>query len=118
MHEVKVKRLELLAIVKKNMKAHRDLFLKAQTGYRQAVIEELDAMLKEAREGKKIRRAIALPEPQDHTEDYNRVIKMLEMSVDKTIDLDSSSFDNYVRDQWNWKALADFTNMSYTGRRK
>ena len=113
MHEVKVKRTELLKRVRENRKAHRDLFLKAQEGYREQVILELDRMLAEAKANKPIRRAIALPEPQDHTAEYDRAIDMLEMSVDKEITLDFQSFDQLVRDNWNWKSFAQTTNMAY-----
>lgn len=103
----------LLEAVISNRNAHRDLFIKAQEGYRKAVISELDRMLVEAREGKSIRRTITLPEPSDHTKDYDRVIRMLEMSTDETIDLKACEFDNYVMDNWEWKALAINTSAFY-----
>jgi hypothetical protein len=116
MHSVKVKRTNLLEKITKNRDAHRDLFLKAQEGYRIDVIVELDKMLKDARDGKSIRRTINLVEPQDHTNDYNRVITMLEMSIDDDIDLDARSFDNYVMDNWDWKAFAESTNALYAAK--
>jgi hypothetical protein len=116
MDQVKVKRLKLLATIKKNRKAHRDLFLKAQEGYRKDMIEELDRMLKDAKDGKQIRRAVIMPEPQDHTPDYDRVIAMLEMSVDTVIELDADSFDNYVMDNWAWRANALATNTMYAAK--
>lgn len=114
MNTVKVKRTELLAKLQSNRKEHRDLFLKAQIGYRKAVISELDSMLSEARDGKQIRRVISLPEPQDHTGDYDRQIVMMEMSVDETIEVTSQEFDMYVMDNWSWKAMATASNMRYT----
>lgn len=116
MHQVKVKRTQLLEKIKANRDAHRELFLKAQKGYRELMIEELDRMLKEAREGKPIRRAVSLVEPADHTEDYDGVIARLEMSVEDEITIDAQSFDQYVRDKWHWKAFADQTNMAYAAR--
>lgn len=116
MHSVKVERMQLLTAIQGNRDAHRDLFIKAQKGYREMMIEELDRMLKDAKEGLPIRRAVALVEPQDHTEDYDRVIRMLEMSVDKEIEIDASSFDQYVRDRWSWKQFADSTNTLYAAR--
>jgi hypothetical protein len=68
-----------------NRDSHRHLFLKAQEGYRKLVIEELDRMLADAKAGRPIRRSISLTEPSDHTKDYDRVIAMLEMSVDDTV---------------------------------
>lgn len=116
MHSVKVRRTHLLESIKVNRDKHRDVFLKAQEGYRTMVIEELDRMLQEAKDGKPIKRAISLVEPQDHTEDYDRVIAMLEMSVDNEIEIDSTSFDQYVNDRWSWKQFAESTNALYAAR--
>lgn len=80
------------------------------------MIEELDRMLKDAKDGKQIRRAVIMPEPQDHTPDYDRVIAMLEMSVDTVIELDADSFDNYVMDNWAWRANALATNTMYAAK--
>jgi hypothetical protein len=116
MHSVKVKRTDLLEKIKANRDGHRDLFLKAQEGYRLDFIAELEQHLKDARERKKISRAVSLPEPQDHTEDYDAVIAMLEMSVDEVIELDASSFQQYVLDKWSWKRMVDVTNTAYAAK--
>jgi hypothetical protein len=44
--------------VRANREAHRNLFLKAQEGYRKLVIEELERMLADARAGRRISRSI------------------------------------------------------------
>jgi hypothetical protein len=54
-----------------------------------------------------------MPEPVDHTSDYDRVIAMLNMSVDSEIELDEDQFECFVLDQWGWSAKAMHTNMSY-----
>ena len=113
MQKIRVKKSELLKTLQENRYEHRTLFLKAQEGYREEVIKELDRMLEEAKARKKIRRAISLAEPIDHTSDYDRAIKMLEMSVDDTIELSSAEFEMYVMDNWGWKELALLTNSSY-----
>jgi hypothetical protein len=61
MNTVKVKREELLTKVRANRDAQRTLFLKAQEGYRKLVIEELDRILKDAKEGLRIQRSVPLP---------------------------------------------------------
>jgi hypothetical protein len=116
MREVTVSKSILLDKVKHNRKEHRDLFLKAQEGYRKAVIKELDQMLTDAKNNKPIRRGISLPEPIDHTQDYDRIIAMLEMSVEANITIDDNAFDQYVLDNWSWKQLAFSTNSSYANR--
>jgi hypothetical protein len=113
MNTVKVKREDLLAKERANRDAHRELFLKAQEGYRKLVIEELDKMLAEAKAGRRISRSINLAEPVDHTSDYDRVIMMLEMSVDDTIILAANEFDQYVRDYWTWSRYATSMHESY-----
>jgi hypothetical protein len=113
MNTVKVKREELLAKVRSNREAHRTLFIKAQEGYRKLVIEELDRMLKDAKEGLRIQRSVTLTEPSNHVKDYDRVITMLEMSVDDTITLDAQAFDRYVMDNWDWSRFALATNTAY-----
>lgn len=117
MNQVKIKRQDLLTRIKENRNKHRELFLKAQEGYRELFIAELDRMLKDARDGKQIRRSVTIPEPQDHTDDYDRVIDMLELSVDEVIEIQSHEFDMYMRDKWQWKQMADFTNTAYAAKR-
>lgn len=114
MDTVNVKREELLTRIKANRDAHRELFLKAQDGYRVKVIEELDRMLADAREGRKIRRAIQLAEPEDHTADYDRIVDMLTMSQDEIIEIDAHAFGCYVRDEWSWKRKATLLNTTYS----
>jgi hypothetical protein len=113
MNKVKIKKDGLLAAVKKNRSSHRDEFLLAQIGFRDRIIFELDRRLQDARDGKKINLLINMPEPQDHTQDYDRVIRMLEMSVDDEIELSASEFDQYVMDNWQWALATKAINASY-----
>jgi hypothetical protein len=99
--------------VRANREAHRELFLKAQEGYRKLIIEELDRMLADAREGRPIQRSVTLTEPSNHIKDYDRVITMLEMSVDDTVTLGAEDFDRYVMDNWAWSTFAFHTNTAY-----
>ncbi len=115
---VTVKKAELLESLRKNREAHRTTFLDAQKGYREAVIKELDQMLADAREGKNIRKSVELPTPYDHTSDYDRVIKMLEMCVHDEIKITDSQFQQFVMDDWKWKQqFADVASGYTTGRR-
>lgn len=114
MNKVTVTVNELLDTVKTNRSNHRDEFLRAQEGFRERIIEELDRRLADARQGKKVNLFVQLPEPQDHTADYDRVIKMLEMSVNNEVELSSVEFDQYVMDNWQWAAAAKTINASYT----
>lgn len=111
--EVTVKKGELLSILRKNKKNHRSVFIDAQKGYRAQVIAELDQMLDDARNGGRIRRAIELVEPQEHTKDYERVIRMLEMSTASTITVTEAQFRSYVMDEWDWRGAFIGSTVAY-----
>jgi hypothetical protein len=113
---ITVNKLELLTALKANRETHRRVFLEAQKGYREDVIQELDRMLQEAREGRRIRRAVELVEPQDHTKDYDRVIRMLEMCTKEEIFITENEFAQYVQDDWGWKQQFIGSTSNYTNR--
>lgn len=103
MKTVTVRKSDLLAHLEANRASHRTIFEQAQDIYRKQVVAELDRMLDDARSGRDIRRAILLPEPEDHTEDYDQAILMLDMSVDEEIQLTYEEFRQFVMDQWGWQ---------------
>jgi hypothetical protein len=113
MNSVKVYTAELMRKLIANRDGHRALFLKAQAGYREAVIKALDKALHDAREGRAYATYIALQAPEDHTSDYDTVISMLEMSVDTTIEIEQHDFQCYVLDKWQWAANVNFLNSTY-----
>jgi hypothetical protein len=116
LNQVTVKKDELMDALRTNMSEHRDMFEKAQKGFREQVIELLDRRLKDARDGKKVELFIGLTEPQDHTSDYERAIRMLEMSVDDEITMSARDFEQFVMDNWEWKRNFVETSAMYVGR--
>jgi hypothetical protein len=113
---VTVRKDELLEVLRKNRAAHREAFLKAQAGYRARAIAELDRSLADARAGRDIRLIVSLPVPEDHTEDYDREIRMLEMHTGNTVELESRLFDQVVMDRWRWSSAFETTNSAYLGK--
>jgi hypothetical protein len=78
------------------------------------VIETLETRLRLARDGKRIEQYLGLPEPVDHTRDYDRVISMLKMDLAKTVELSESDYSQYVLDDWEWKRQFLGTNRAYS----
>ena len=113
METVKVNKLELLAIIKENRANHRQVFLEALEGYKKKCIELLEQHLANLRTGKVYHVSIALPEPQEHTKDYDRVIRMLELSVDDVVEIAQDQFAQYVMDDWAWKNQFTSTTSMY-----
>jgi len=104
----------LVKKLKKERKKHRDEFLRAQVRYREKVIEVVDAHLREMRNGGKIKTYVNLPEPEDHTEDYDTVILMMERSKGATVTLSEREFKTYVEGKWGWLSSFAANTQAYT----
>lgn len=113
MPTTKIKREDLLAVLKTNRDQHEAVFLEAQIGYRRKVIEVLEARLADARNDRPINTFIQLTAPVNQTKDYDRVIKMIEMGIDEVIELDEEEFSQYVLDQWQWQKSFAASNKLY-----
>jgi hypothetical protein len=118
MKTVKIRKAELKAIVTKNAAKHRDDLADAWDGYNKACIDVLEKLLAKFRSGEKVT-AVQLYErpPEDHTKDYDRVLKMIDMSVDNEIELDQNDFSRYVLDEWEWKEMWAVSNSKYLSSR-
>jgi hypothetical protein len=113
MNTVLVEKARLLETLRINRDEHRAIFEKAQEVYRDRMIEELDRALGEAKAGRKIVRAFALPVPEDHTADFDTAIAMVEWEVGSTVALEQHDFEQYVLNQWHWRASFAANTGSY-----
>ena len=114
MKAISVKKEKLLKILKENLTRHNRIFLDAMNGYRKKAIELLDASIEQAKSGGKINTYIRLDEPVDQSQDYERVIGMLQMAEDALVDLSEGDYARYVLDVWDWSDNFHSTNSSYT----
>jgi hypothetical protein len=116
--KVTVNKNELLAKLKVNRENHLKIYNEAVTGFRKAVIEELDKALGAAKTGKLFVRLVDLQvnlnAPVDQTADYDRVIGMLEMSTNTEIELHEEEFNCYVLDKWRWRHSFLASNAGYS----
>lgn len=113
MSEVEVNKDDLLEELRKNRAAHRQQFEKALEGYSLQLGNTLRDRIHQLEQGKIPNKHISLPEPEDHTSDYDRVIKMVEMNVDDTVHLTQQEFAHYVLDDWGWKQAFTMTSSRY-----
>lgn len=113
MREIRVLRTKLLVILRANRQDHYAELVKAQAKYRELMIQELDKRIAEARQGGPILRAFMLPEPQNHTEDFDRSISMLEMEVREEVELSEAEFRRYVQNRWEWAESWNETARAY-----
>ncbi|PVG83742.1 hypothetical protein DDE18_05340 [Nocardioides gansuensis] len=117
MRVIRIDRDEFVAKVQANRDNHRAVFEAALEGYRDRWIQELERRLRDVRRGREINQYIGLPEPEDHTDDYDRILMMARMQIDNVIELTEDEFGMYVMDQWSWKPhFASTTSRYVRGR--
>lgn len=114
MRPVRVDKNQVLTTLKANRENHRKIFEEALEGYRTEAIKQLDEHIKELKSGKPKRTYINVPYPEDHTEDYDTAIELLEMSVDNEIELDVETFKAFYKDAWGWKQQFLASNSGYS----
>lgn len=117
MRTVRLNRDDFVAKVQSNRDSHRAVFEAALVGYRDRWVSELERRLHDVRRGHAIDQYFRLPEPEDHTDDYDRILTMARMSVDEVIELSEDEFAMYVMDQWSWKGSFTQTATMYATRR-
>lgn len=114
MKPITVRKNELREKVKENRDAHRAIFEEAVEGYRAQAVSILENHIEEIKKGKVQRVVFTLPQPEDHTADYDRVLKMIDMEIADTIVLEESDFSAYIMDDWAWKRQFLTTNSAYS----
>jgi hypothetical protein len=113
---VTAKKSEVLAEVRKNRIAHEAAYKQALVDYKESAVLELTEMLEKAKAGKPFNRTVGAAPPPNHVRDYDRVIKMMEMSVKEELVLSENEFSNYVLDEWNWKQAFNQTIGTYSNK--
>lgn len=106
MNSVKMNRLELLKIVKENATKHVADYDEAVADYKVAVTKIAKANLKLANtaELEQIRKMKPVPQsPANYADNYNRAIRMLQLSVEEIIEVEEHIFNQLVLDEWGWK---------------
>lgn len=116
MFTTRVKKNDLLTILRRNRENHSATFEEAVTVYQAELLRVLEQKIEDVRAGRKVAHVITLPTPEEHTADYDRVIRMLEMSLDDEVELDEHQFDEYVNDQWGWQRTFAANTLSYSSR--
>jgi hypothetical protein len=115
MEKMKFDKQKLLEVLRANRESHRKIFLEACTGYLKKAIELLEQKLASAKRGERITMHFSLQQPIDQTKEYDRAIRMLEMSTNAIVELEEHDFQQYVMDDWAWKGQFLTSNSAYSG---
>jgi hypothetical protein len=113
---MRVSKNDLLTILRENRARHSETFQKALDAYYNEMLRLLEQKIADVRAGRKVSHVITLPTPEEHIADYDRVIGMLEMSLDEEVELDEHQYDEYVNDEWGWRRSFTANTSSYLGK--
>lgn len=106
MRSVKIDKKKLLAIVRENKDKHIIAYNESVVDYKSAAIKLSSEHVELAKSGKlsEISKIKAMPvAPISYEKEYDRAIRMLELSIDKEIELEEDVFNQLVLDEWHWK---------------
>lgn len=118
MKTITVKKIDLMGRVEKNRSVHRKIFEEAVEGYKKQAIKLLEDHIERIKNGKVEEVFVRLPQPEDHTTDYDRILEMLAMHIEDEIAIDEDAFASYVMDDWSWKRQFLATNSAYSATAK
>lgn len=114
--QVKVDRGDLLKDVKANKERHVKEYEQAVTDYADATkrcIQDLHRMIKKDPTGFSHHEAFNnLHKPRSYEREYEKVIRILECSVDEEVTISFEQHERWVLDEWHWKG--DFQTNSTT----
>lgn len=110
----RIEKVQLLEVLASNRAKHRAIFEEAVEGYRKKAIAMLNENLDAIKANKNHRVGVYLQVPEDHTRDYDRIIKMVNMSTDNEIVLQETDFKSYVMDDWQWTQQFLTSNAVYS----
>ncbi len=110
---VRVSKDALINRIKDNRDKHRTIYEEAMEGWKRTVIQELERAYDQALKGERFLNRVFVPRPEDHTDEYDTVIELLEMSLDEELELTQQEFANYVLDKWRWRDAFLTTASNY-----
>lgn len=124
---VSVSRNRLLDTLRENLVKHEAEYKEAKKGYLLARSEKTSELAKAAAaaasdDSKENREAlkdawnnlVGLDKPTNHSPDYEQAIALVEWEVRDTVDLTTSEFEKYVRDNWHWVSAFKTSLVNYT----
>lgn len=113
MNAITIDKQRLIETLATNRSLHKHEFETASAGWLKKATEYLQQRVDDALAGRKIDLRFDLPQPLDHTDDYDRVLLMLDFAVGDTFTLTEQEFAWYVQDEWGWKQNFTQTNSRY-----
>ena len=120
MDKVFVKKPELLEVLRTNRAKHEEEYKEAHKNYLEEVYTTLKRSLEnlDGKEDPELSKLTMLIRPKNYLQEYDRAIKMIEMTTQDEITLTEDDFDKLVLDNWQWKDNFTAMNSFYNSKMK
>ena len=118
MNTITVDKDELRLTLIKNRDEHKAIYDKAVIAYKEKFVRAAKRFAEDAVERAATGNFVFaqfgwLPVPEEHTEDFDRAIQMLEWEIGDTVELEETDFRQYVQNNWRWAASFASNSTSY-----
>ena len=113
MEKIQITTTNLVAKLKENRKKHEAEYEKLNKAYREAIVDSMSSKLRAIKEGKDINLIFSIPRPENHVEDYDLAITMLEYETREEIEIERNEFEQYILDKWGWECGFNATKTFY-----
>lgn len=114
MNAIKMKRLELLDIVRANKEKHIKEYAEAVIDYKKLVVKVAGENVDIAAKDTVVKNFKHWPTtPESFEDSYKRAIRMLELSIEDIIEVEEDVFNQLVLDEWSWKRQFVGSTTSY-----
>lgn len=100
--KITVKTKELVRILEDNLKEHKKIVKEAKTGYLRKAKKVLQERLVDIQNGKIVALHFNTPLPEDHSEQYERAIRMLGLHLKDSVEVSAEDYKRYVENEWSW----------------
>lgn len=114
---VRIKKEDLLKVLKDNREKHAADYDKATAGFRKLLEKELNDKLKAVIGGKQVKLKFKSIKPVSHLNEYDDVIGMIELSTDAEFEINSQQYKQYIKNEWEWERMwfaSNVNNLSAT----
>jgi len=117
---IQVSKAKLLSCAIANREKHKDDVVKALSGWQIMVQEQLTQILEQIEQDPQsvdLSKVIYdLQKPENHIEDYDVMIGMLDWETRDTVEITITDYQNIVLDKWDWKNTWMISNSKYISK--
>lgn len=115
MFNTNIQREVLISVLKTNLEIHKKIYEEAKVGFLEKCASEIANLTKNFQNNDGTKNVfISINAPTHNIKEYERAIRMLELTEDKVIKLEEDDFNQLVMDEWSWKKKFLFDNASYS----